>query len=160
MKIRLISTLGGFILLSGAGLLGVCVPQAEGPSLRKEVRSADAPQPIGPYSQAIRAGDSLYLAGQIAMDPKTGKLIEGDIKEQTRRVLHNIKAVLQAGKAAFSDVVSVTVYMTDLKDFKEMNEVYQEYFSSPYPARATVGVAALPAGAKVEIGVIAHARSQ
>jgi 2-iminobutanoate/2-iminopropanoate deaminase len=94
------------------------------------------------------------------MDPKTGKLIEGDIKEQTRRVLHNIKAVLQAGKAAFSDVVSVTVYMTDLKDFKEMNEVYQEYFSSPYPARATVGVAALPAGAKVEISVIAHARSE
>ncbi len=113
-----------------------------------------APKPVGPYSQAVRTGEFMFLAGQIPLDPATGKLVEGDIKVQTRRVLDNIKGVLQAAGMDFSHVVKSTVYMLDLKEFPDMNAVYAEVFQAPFPARSTVQVVALPAGARVEIEMI------
>jgi 2-iminobutanoate/2-iminopropanoate deaminase len=119
------------------------------------VTSADAPAAIGPYSQAVKAGDFLYLSGQVPLDPKTGSLVEGGVKEQTQRVLDNLAAVLAAGGLGFSDVVKTTVFMTDLGRFAEMNEVYAKAFPAPAPARATVQVSALPKGAQVEIEAVA-----
>jgi 2-iminobutanoate/2-iminopropanoate deaminase len=116
--------------------------------------SPNAPKPVGPYSQAVRTGEFMFLAGQIPLDPTTGKLVEGDIKVQTRRVLDNIKGVLQAAGVDFSQVVKSTVYMVDLKEFPDMNAVYAEVFQAPFPARSTVQVVALPAGARVEIEMI------
>lgn len=119
------------------------------------VTSAEAPAAIGPYSQAVKAGDFLYLSGQVPLDPKTGALVEGGVKEQTQRVLDNLSAVLAAGGLGFSDVVKTTVFMTDLGRFAEMNEVYAKAFVAPSPARATVQVSALPKGAQVEIEAVA-----
>lgn len=119
------------------------------------VTSAEAPAAIGPYSQAVKAGDFLYLSGQVPLDPKTGALVEGGVKEQTQRVLDNLAAVLAAGGLGFSDVVKTTVFMTDLGRFAEMNEVYAKAFSAPAPARATVQVSALPKGAQVEVEAVA-----
>jgi 2-iminobutanoate/2-iminopropanoate deaminase len=116
--------------------------------------SPHAPQPVGPYSQAVRTGDFLFLAGQIPLDPATGKLVDGDIKMQACRVLENIKAVLLAAGTDLRHVVKSTVFMVDLKEFPDMNAVYAEYFKAPYPARSTVQVAALPTGARVEIEVV------
>lgn len=119
------------------------------------VTSAEAPAAIGPYSQAVKAGDFLYLSGQVPLDPQTGALVAGGVKEQTQRVLDNLAAVLAAGSLGFSDVVKTTVYMTDLGSFAEMNEVYAKAFAAPAPARATVQVSALPKGAQVEIEAVA-----
>lgn len=119
------------------------------------VTSAEAPAAIGPYSQAVRAGDFLYLSGQVPLDPRTGALVPGGVKEQTRRVLDNLAAVLAASGLGFADVVKTTVYLTDLGTFAEMNEVYAAAFAAPAPARATVQVAALPKGAAVEIEAVA-----
>jgi len=111
---------------------------------------------VGPYNHAIRAGDLLFCAGQIPLDPATGSLVTGDIKAQTERVLQNVKAILDDQHLAFANVVKSTVFLTDLSDFAGMNEVYAKYFTGDYPARSTVQVAALPKGANVEIEVIAY----
>lgn len=123
-----------------------------------EVRTSDAPDPVGPYSQAIRSEGWLFASGQIPLDPTTGAIVEGDIETQTRRVLDNLGAVLEAGGSAFDRVLKTTVYLVDLSLFPRVNAVYAEYFSSdPAPARATVQVAALPLGAQVEIDAVARA---
>ncbi|MBM3990487.1 MAG: RidA family protein [Planctomycetes bacterium] len=123
-------------------------------SPRRAVVSSAAPAPIGPYSQAIRAGAQLYLSGQIGTDPLTGELASG-IEAQSRQALANLAAVLAADGLDLSDVVSVTVYLVDLGDFAALNAVYAQSFSAAAPARATIGVAALPKGARVEISAIA-----
>jgi reactive intermediate/imine deaminase len=124
-------------------------------SNRSIINTANAPKAIGPYSQGVGAGEALYLSGQIPLDPATGELVTGDITAQTRRVFENIKAVLEAAGASFGDVVRVGIYLTDLGNFTAVNEVMKHYFAEPYPARSTIGVAALPRGAAVEIDVIA-----
>lgn len=115
----------------------------------------DAPGAIGPYSQALRAGEVVFLSGQIPLDPATGQLVAGDIGVQTQRVMDNLRAVLTAAGCSFRDVVRTTIYLTDLGHFGKVNEVYGACFEAPFPARATVQVAALPRGAQVEIDMIA-----
>ena len=129
----------------------------EGAVGRIPIRSARAPQPIGPYSQAILAGDVLYLSGQIPLDPATGQLVEGDVRAQAERVFANLRAVLEAAGTDFSlaNIVRTTVYVVDLADFPVVNQAYQETFAEPFPARSTVQVSALPAGARMEIDAIA-----
>jgi 2-iminobutanoate/2-iminopropanoate deaminase len=117
--------------------------------------SPDAPKAIGPYSQAVRAGQLLFASGQIPLDPDSGSMIDGDVTAQTRRVMDNLQAVLKAGGLSFTDVVRTTIYLVDLNDFTKVNEVYGSYFAEPYPARATVQVARLPRDARVEIDAIA-----
>ncbi len=122
-----------------------------GPEIKRIVTSS-APAAIGPYSQAVSVGGLVYCSGQIALDPKTGALIAGDVKQQTERVLENLKGVLAAAGSDFSRVVKCTVYLKSIGDFTAMNEVYARYFPSEKPpARATVGVSELPKGALVEI---------
>jgi 2-iminobutanoate/2-iminopropanoate deaminase len=123
--------------------------------MKQPVSSPDAPKAIGPYSQAVRAGQLLFLSGQVPLDPVTGEIVTGDIAAQTRRVFENLGAVLKAGGRSFNDVVRTTVFLADMNDFAEVNKVYGSYFSEPYPARATVQVARLPKDARVEIDVIA-----
>lgn len=122
---------------------------------RTPVHSDSAPQAIGPYSQAVRSGNTLYLSGQTPLDPATGEMVAGGIEAQATRVFENLKAVLTAAGASFDDVVRVAIYMTDLGNFSAVNEVMKKYFREPYPARSTIGVAGLPRGAAVEIDVIA-----
>jgi 2-iminobutanoate/2-iminopropanoate deaminase len=117
--------------------------------------SEKAPKAIGPYSPAIRAGQLLFVSGQVPLDPATGQMVPGGIAEQTRRVLDNIGALLNAGDRSFADVVRTTIFLADMNDFGAVNEIYGQYFSEPYPARATVQVARLPKDARVEIDVIA-----
>ena len=119
------------------------------------VATTDAPQAIGPYSQGVRAGDLVFLSGQIPLDPATGTMVTGDAALQTKQVMQNLGAVLRASGATFAQVVRATIYLVDLGDFAKVNEVYGSYFSTEPPARATVQVAALPRGAKVEIDAIA-----
>jgi 2-iminobutanoate/2-iminopropanoate deaminase len=119
----------------------------------KPAKSAPA---VGPYNHAVRVGDLLFCAGQIPLDPASGNLVPGDIKAQTSRILENVKVILEDQKLSFANVVKSTVFMTNLAEFAGMNEVYARYFTSDYPARSTVQVAALPKGASVEIEVIAH----
>lgn len=121
---------------------------------RTSVFTDQAPKAIGPYSQAVRAGNTVYLSGQIPLDPKSGELVKGDIATETRRVFDNLKAVASAAGDGLQDVVRVTVYLIDLGDFAKVNEVMAEYFKEPYPARVTIGVAALPRGARVEIDAV------
>jgi 2-iminobutanoate/2-iminopropanoate deaminase len=123
---------------------------------RTVVQSEQAPRAIGPYSQAIRAGDFLYTSGQIPLDASTGALLEGTIEEETRLVLANLGAVLEAGGAGWSQVVKTTIYLTNLTDFAAVNGVYGAYFPESPPARSTVQVAALPRGARVEIEAVAY----
>ena len=123
--------------------------------MKHAVSSPDAPKTIGPYSQAVRAGDWLFLSGQVPIDPSTGNLIDGDIAGQTRRVFDSLGAILAAGGRSFADVVRTTVFLTDMNDFAAMNAVYAQFFSEPNPARATVQVAGLPKDARVEIDMIA-----
>jgi len=123
--------------------------------MKEAVFSPDAPKAIGPYSQAIRAGQLLFVSGQVPLDPATGQLVAGNIETQTRRVFDNLAAVLKAGGRSFADVVRTTVFLADMNDFTAVNDVYGTYFSAPYPARATVQVARLPKDARVEIDLIA-----
>jgi len=118
------------------------------------VSTSAAPAAIGPYSQAVRAGNTLWLSGQIPLDPLTKELVKGDIEVQARRVFDNLKAVISAAGAGFDDVVKTTIFLTDLGHFAEVNKVMAEYFREPYPARSTVGVTALPRGAQVEVECI------
>ena len=121
-----------------------------------EIIATDAaPKAIGPYSQAIKSGKILYTSGQIALDPATGNLVEGDFAAQAHRVFENLKAVLAAAGANFSSVAKATVYLTDLANFATLNEIYASYFGATKPARSTVGVAQLPKGGLVEIDLIA-----
>ena len=122
---------------------------------REPVGTAGAPAAIGPYSQAIRAGDFLFCSGQIPLDPSTGKMVEGGIEVQTERVLRNLEAVLAAGGGSLASVVKTTVFLADLGDFPAMNAVYGKFFPQDPPARATVEVSKLPAGARVEIDAVA-----
>lgn len=124
---------------------------------RETVRTEKAPAAIGPYSQGVRYGGFLFCSGQIPLDPATGKIVEGGIAEQTERVLANLEAVLVAGGGSLASVVKTTVYLVDLAEFPAMNEVYKRFFPGEPPARATVGVAKLPAGARVEIEAVAAA---
>lgn len=120
------------------------------------IHTDQAPQPIGPYSQAIRKGNAIFVSGQIAINPKTGALDTADIKTETIRVLDNVKAILSASAMTMNDIAKTTIYLTDLSDFKTVNDIYTTYFGSgPYPARETVQVAGLPKGAHIEISVIA-----
>jgi 2-iminobutanoate/2-iminopropanoate deaminase len=124
----------------------------------KVIEAAGAPKAVGPYSQGIVAGDMVFLSGQIPIDPATGKLVEGDVAAQARRVLENIIAVLGAEGLGLRDVAKATVFLPDMGDFAAMNGVYAEYFGEWKPARSTIGVAALPLGARVEIEVVARRR--
>ena len=119
------------------------------------VATSGAPRAIGPYSQALRAGGFLFTAGQVGFDPATGELVDGGIGEQTRQVLQNIRAILEAGGSGLAQVVKTTVFLVDMADFGAMNEAYAEAFGAHRPARSTVAVAALPRGARVEIEAVA-----
>jgi reactive intermediate/imine deaminase len=119
------------------------------------VTSADAPRPIGPYSQAIRAGQFLFVSGQIALDSATGQLVDGGIEAETRQVLRHLEAILREAGASFRSVVRTTVYLADLTEFQAMNAVYAACFGDPAPARATIQAARLPRDARVEIDLIA-----
>jgi reactive intermediate/imine deaminase len=121
---------------------------------RQTIQTPEAPQAIGTYSQAVRAGKTVYLSGQIALDPHSGQLVEGGIDAQIHRVFRNLKAVAKAADCSLDHAVRLTIYLTDLADFPRVNEIMAQYFQAPYPARATVGVAALPRGARVEIDAI------
>ncbi len=121
---------------------------------RTIIATADAPQAIGTYSQAVRAGNTVYLSGQIPLDPKTGELVAGDMEAQVRRVFDNLRAVATASGGDLSHVVKLNVFLTDLAHFALVNRVMAEYFEQPYPARAAVGVAALPRGSAVEMDAI------
>lgn len=119
------------------------------------IATNDAPKAIGPYSQAVRAGNLLFLSGQIPLDPAGGELVQGDFAAHARRVFDNLKAVLAEAGATFAHVTRATVYLTDLGNFQTLNGIYAEYFGSHKPARSTVGVASLPKGATVEVDLIA-----
>lgn len=123
---------------------------------KQAITTSDAPAAIGPYSQAIRAGDFLFLSGQIPLDPSTGQLVEGSIEDQTHRVLRNLGAILAAAGASFEDVVKTNVYLADMADFAAMNAIYGTYFPAPAPARATIQAARLPRDVRVEIDLIAY----
>ena len=123
---------------------------------RRVIVSEDAPTPVAAYSQAIASGDLLFCSGQIGIDPKTGQMVEGGIEAETSRVIENLKAVLAAAGASLTDVLKTTVYLADFSEFQAMNAVYVRAFPAAPPARATVGVAALPRGAKIELEAIAR----
>ena len=122
---------------------------------RESVQTENAPKAIGPYQQAIKANGFIYTAGQIPIDPKTANFVEGDISAQTRQVLENLKAVLEAGGSALDRVVKATVFLKNMADFAAMNDVYAQYLGSAKPARSTVAVAELPRGALIEIDLVA-----
>jgi reactive intermediate/imine deaminase len=123
---------------------------------RQIIHTMNAPQAIGTYSQAVRAGDALYISGQIPLDPASGTLITGDIDAEIRRVFDNLAAIAKAAGGSLADAVKVTVFLTDLGHFARVNEIMATYFEQPYPARAAVGVSALPRGARVEMECILH----
>jgi 2-iminobutanoate/2-iminopropanoate deaminase len=123
--------------------------------MKELITAAGAAKAIGPYSPALKVGNLLFLSGSIPLDPSTGQLVEGGIKEQTTRVMENIKALLEAAGASFNNIARTTVFMVDLGEFGAMNEVYSGYFTAPYPARSTVQVVKLPRDVRVEIDVIA-----
>jgi 2-iminobutanoate/2-iminopropanoate deaminase len=122
------------------------------------ISTLDAPAAIGPYSQAIRSGDLVFLSGQVPIDPKSGELVKGDMAVQTDRVLDNLGAVLEAAGSGFGEIVKTTIYLVDLGDFQIVNQTYAKRFTAAPPARATVQVSALPKGARVEIDAIARAK--
>jgi reactive intermediate/imine deaminase len=118
---------------------------------KEPIHTSKAPAAIGPYSQAIRAGNTIYLSGQIPLDPKTMELVKGDVRAQARQVFDNLAAVAQAAGGSLANAVRLTIYLTDLAHFPVVNEIMAEYCKEPYPARATIGVAQLPRGAAVEV---------
>ncbi len=122
---------------------------------KKVIETKNAPAPIGPYSQAVQTGNLVFVSGQIAKDPATGAMKNDSIKEEAEQVLNNVKAVLEAAGLGMDNIVKATIYLTDMNDFKKVNEVYGSFFKDNYPARETVQVANLPASAKIEISVIA-----
>jgi 2-iminobutanoate/2-iminopropanoate deaminase len=123
--------------------------------MKHAVSTDAAPKAIGPYSQAIRVGQLLFLSGQVPLDPATGQMVDGDVAAQTRRVMENLAAVLASADLSFANVARTTIFLADMNDFAKVNDVYGSYFSDPYPARATVQVARLPRDARVEIDAVA-----
>jgi reactive intermediate/imine deaminase len=121
---------------------------------KQVVSTTAAPSAIGPYSQAVRAGSTVYLSGQIALDPATGHLVEGGLDAQAHRAFKNLRAVAEAGGGSLAHCVKLTLFLTDLAKFPQVNEIMQEYFQQPYPARSTVGVASLPRGAQFEVEAV------
>ncbi len=142
----------GTLVLLGAAALGACAPPA---ARREAIATAGAPAAIGPYSQGIVSGDTVWVAGQLGLDPATGTLASGGIEAETRRALENVRAVLAAAGLSLDDVVQTQVFLADLDDFQAMNAVYAGFFPKTPPARATVQVARLPRGARVEILAVA-----
>lgn len=132
------------------------LPTVELEPVKSPIATAGAPTALGPYSQGVRVGEWLFLAGQIGLDPGTGELAGPDAASQTRQILANLTAVLQAAGATPDALVKTTIYLIDLADFQEVNQVYASFLSPPFPARATIQAAALPKGARVEIDGIAH----
>lgn len=126
------------------------------PSKPERVFTKDAPKPVGPYSQAIRAGDYLFVAGQVPFNPATNDMVTESITESTKQCMKNIKAILNAAGASLLDIVRTTIYLTKIEDFGDVNEAYAHFFDLNPPARTTIGVATLPAGAPIEIDVIAY----
>ena len=123
---------------------------------RQIIHSDQAPKAIGPYSQAMRVGDMVFMAGQIPLDPVTMQMVEGDFEKEARRVFENIKAVIESAGGSFEQIVKVTIFLTDFANFAKVNEVMAEYCKAPYPARSTVAVAALPRNARVEVECTLH----
>ncbi|MGD8641714.1 MAG: RidA family protein [Gammaproteobacteria bacterium] len=123
---------------------------------RQIIHTDNAPKAIGPYSQAVKVGEAVYLSGQIPLDPATMELVQGDMKVQIQRVFDNLKAVANAAGGDLSDVVKLNIFLTDLGHFALVNDIMAEYFQQPYPARAAIGVASLPKGAQVEMDAIMH----
>ena len=123
---------------------------------RQPISTERAPAAIGPYSQAVRAGGTVYLSGQIPLDPATGQLVQADIGTETRRVFDNLRAVCEAAGGSLEHVARVGIYVMDLADFAQVNAVMAEYFQAPYPARSTIQVAGLPRGARVEVDAVMH----
>jgi reactive intermediate/imine deaminase len=123
---------------------------------RQIISTPDAPGAIGTYSQAVRVGDTVYISGQIPLDPATMQMVTGDIDSEIRRVFDNLKAIATAAGASLAQAAKVTVFLTDLANFAKVNEIMAQYFPQPYPARAAIGVAQLPRGARVEIECILH----
>ena len=123
--------------------------------MKEAIATAIAPAAIGPYSQAVKDGDLIFVSGQLPIDPKTGEFPSDNVQDQTKQSLENVKAILAAAGYGMENVLKTTVYLADISDFAEMNDVYAQYFSEPYPARAAFQVAALPKGAKVEIEAVA-----
>jgi 2-iminobutanoate/2-iminopropanoate deaminase len=123
--------------------------------LKLSITSPDAPTPVGPYSPAVRAGDLLFISGQIPLDPATGRLVEGDIAAQTRQALENVRALLTAAGLSLQAVVRTTIYLADMDDFPEVNAAYAAFFAEPYPARSTIQAARLPRDARIEIDAVA-----
>jgi reactive intermediate/imine deaminase len=146
------STRREFLEVAGPAVIGL---GAKSKDRLQMIASGGAPKAIGPYSHAIKAGNVVYLSGQIALDPATGNLVEGDFAAQARRVFENLKAVLHDAGTDFGRVAKATVYLTDLANFASLNSIYAEYFGDHKPARSTVGVAQLPRGAAVEIDFVA-----
>lgn len=122
--------------------------------MKQAIQTHEAPHAIGPYSQAVRAGDTVYLSGQIPLDPVTGEIIDGDFEAMIRRVLDNLKAVCEAAGGTLDHCVKLTVFLTDLGHFATVNAIFEDYFTAPYPARAAVQVAALPKGVPVEMDAV------
>ncbi|MBF0455997.1 MAG: hypothetical protein HQL72_14420 [Magnetococcales bacterium] len=125
-------------------------------AIKRSINSTQAPQAVGAYSQAIESGGLVFISGQIALDPASGLLIGEDTVSQARQVMENLKGIVTAAGGDWSHLVKVTIYLVDLADFQAVDALYSSYLSPPYPARATVGVAALPKGARIEIDAIAH----
>lgn len=124
--------------------------------MKEEILTLNAPAPIGPYSQAVKVGNFLFLSGQIPLIPETGQVEKGDIKAQMERIMLNISSILETANMGFDDVAKVTIFLKDLSCFSDVNEVYEKYFKKPYPARTTVEVKGLPKDVGVEVDVIAY----
>ena len=122
---------------------------------KKIINTTDAPPPIGPYNQAIKVGNLLFISGQVCIDPVSGNLKNKDLQEETHQVMHNLKAILQAANMSFNNVVKTTIFLTDMNRFSEVNEIYGKYFEGDFPTRETVQVAALPKFVNIEISMIA-----
>lgn len=123
---------------------------------RKAISSSELAPPVGPFSPALLAGELLFVSGQVAQSPTTGRLVAGDVGAQTEQILQNVRTLMRAAGKTLADVMKVNVYLTDMQDFAQMNAVYERHFEAPHPARTTVAVAALPLGAAVEIELIAR----
>ena len=143
------------IFLCTISMTSILIFSQEPTEMQKEIISTEnAPQAIGPYSQAVKAGNLMFISGQIPLDPKTGDLVSESIDEQAKQVLNNIKSICEAAGQSIDDIVKISIFLTDLENFAIVNEVMKEYFTEPYPARATVEVSGLPLGVNVEIEAI------
>ena len=143
------------IFLCTISMTSILIFSQEPTEMQKEIISTEnAPQAIGPYSQAVKAGNLMFISGQIPLDPKTGDLVSESIDEQAKQVLNNIKSICEAAGQSIDDIVKISIFLTDLENFAIVNEVMKEYFAEPYPARATVEVSGLPLGVNVEIEAI------